>query len=129
MSYKPNLELNCIGTQEEIPQFLEFEKPIELLTFDLETTCLGRNSDITQIASIAGEEVFQSYVVQRCIISSETSKIIGITYVVDQILYTCMARQYVENSFTWKTHFLDFISFLQSKKNPVLIGHNIKCFD
>lgn len=127
VSYEPNLELNCISPQEEIPEFLEFDKSSELVAFDLETTGLGRNCDITQIAASAGEEVFQSYVVPRCNITKEASKITGITYCRgSNTLY--LHGKAVRGKLMHEA-LLDFISFLQSKKNPVLIGHNIKCFD
>lgn len=128
VTYEPNLEFNCsVGAQEEIPKFLEFDHSCELVVFDLETTGLGRKSDITQIAACAGEESFQNYVIPRCNITSEASRLTGITFCRET---NCMflngkpvSGEHIQDAL------LNFITFLQSKKSPVLIGHNIKSFD
>ncbi|CAG2195904.1 unnamed protein product [Mytilus edulis] len=48
--------------------------------FDLETTGLGRNSDIIQIAAKSYSNSFNRYVIPRVDIQIEASKITGITY-------------------------------------------------
>lgn len=48
--------------------------------FDLETTGLGKNSDIIQIIAKVGEVVFQKYVIPMVDIQLEASKVTGITY-------------------------------------------------
>jgi DNA polymerase III epsilon subunit-like protein len=47
--------------------------------FDLETTSLSRNSDITQIAAVHGSDINQTYVFPRHEISVEASKVTVIT--------------------------------------------------
>lgn len=130
VTYKPNLEFNCsVGAQEEIPKFLEFNNCCDLVVFDLETTGLGRKSDITQIAACADEESFQNYAIPtcRCNITSEASRLTGITFCREtNCLFLngkVVSGEHIQDAL------LNFITFLQSKKNPVLIGHNIKSFD
>ena len=48
--------------------------------FYLETTGLGKNSDITQIAAKVDEGLFQKYVIPRVDIQLEASKVTGIKY-------------------------------------------------
>ena len=45
------------------------------MVFDLETTGLSRNSDITQIAAQCGDRKFNNYVLPRCDISKEASSL------------------------------------------------------
>lgn len=125
VTYEPNLEFNCsVGAQEEIPKFLEFDHSCELVVFDLETTGLGRKSDITEIAACAGEESFQNYVIPRCNITSEASRLTGITFCHET---NCMflngkavSSEHIQDAL------LNFITFLQSKKDPVLMAITLK---
>ncbi|CAC5356422.1 unnamed protein product [Mytilus coruscus] len=50
----------------------------QYVDFDMETRCLSRNSDITQWAAVSGQNLFQRYIMPRCDISNEASKITGI---------------------------------------------------
>lgn len=127
VTYEPK-ELNCsVGAQEEIPKFLEFDKCCGLVVFDHEITRLGRKSDITQFAACGGVDSFENYVIPRCNITSEASRGTGLTYCRESnSLYShgkALYGELIQNAP------LNLIAFLQSKKNPVLIGHNIQKFD
>lgn len=123
-------ELNCsVGAQEEIPKFLEFDKCCGLVVFDHEITRLGRMSDITQFAACGGVDSFENYVIPRCNITSEasSSRGTGLTYCRESnSLYSHGKTLYGE---LVQNEPLNLLAFLQSKKNPVLIGHNIQKFD
>lgn len=129
VTYEPK-ELNCsVGAQEEIPKFLEFDKCCGLVVFDHEITRLGRKSDITQFAACGGVDSFENYVIPRCNITSEasSSRGTGLTYCRESnSLYSHGKALYGE---LVQNEPLNLLAFLQSKKNPVLIGHNIQKFD
>jgi DNA polymerase III alpha subunit (gram-positive type) len=65
---------------DQIPHPMTISGSESRVFFDLETTGLGKNSDITQIAAKVGEAVFQKYVIPRFDIQLEASKVTGITY-------------------------------------------------
>ncbi|CAG2240807.1 unnamed protein product [Mytilus edulis] len=112
---------------QQIPSRLTINDSEELIIFDLETTGLSRNSDITQIAASSGSNIFQRYIMPRCEITHEASKITGLTfshstnkmYLKGTIVQTCAIEQAL----------LDFIDFLKLQNKPVLVGHNITNFD
>ena len=68
-TYESQYELNTnIGNTEntdQIPRPMTISGWESRVFFDLETTGLGKNSDITQIAANVGEVVFQKYVIPR----------------------------------------------------------------
>jgi hypothetical protein len=66
---------------DQIPHPMTISGSESRVFFDLETTGLGKNSDITQIAAKVGEAVFQKYVIPRFDIQLEASKVTGITYI------------------------------------------------
>ncbi|CAC5399333.1 unnamed protein product [Mytilus coruscus] len=99
----------------------------ESRVFDLETTGLGRNCEITQIAAKVGENVFQKYVIPRVDIQIEASRVTGITYSQStNIMY--VHGENVEPISIQKA-LLDFLEFLSVLEKPILIGHNICNFD
>jgi len=65
---------------DQIPHPMTISGSESRVFFDLETTGLRKNSDITQIAAKVGEAVFQKYVIPRVDIQLEASKVTGITY-------------------------------------------------
>ncbi|XP_063438315.1 uncharacterized protein LOC134719240 [Mytilus trossulus] len=110
-----------------IPSPLKLDGTESFTFFDLETTGLSRVSDITQIAAVHDKKLYQSYVLPRCDISFEASKVTGIT--------CCLAKNkmYVHGKeVDTKSQYeslLDFIEFLKTIPNPILVGHNICNFD
>ncbi|CAC5387366.1 unnamed protein product [Mytilus coruscus] len=60
---------------QQIPSPLTLSNSDQYIVFDLETTSLSRNSDITQLAAVSGSTLFQRYIMPRCDISNEASKI------------------------------------------------------
>ncbi|CAC5383606.1 unnamed protein product [Mytilus coruscus] len=67
-------------TMKQIPSSLTLSNTDKYVVFDLETTSLSRNSDITQLAAASGLNLFQRYIMPRCDISNEASKITGISF-------------------------------------------------
>lgn len=110
-----------ISDIQQIPSFShDFE---EFTIFDLETTGLSQNSDIPQIAASSGSNLFQIYIMPKCEIKHEASKIIGLTflqstnkmYLKRTIVETCVIEQAI----------LDFINVLKLQNKPVPVAHNI----
>ncbi|CAC5378065.1 unnamed protein product [Mytilus coruscus] len=99
---------------KQIPSRLTINDFEEFIIFDLETTGLSQNSDITQIAASSGSNLFQRYIMQKCEINHEASKITGLTflqstnkmYLNRTIVQTCSIEQAA----------LDFIDFLKITK-------------
>ncbi|CAC5370269.1 unnamed protein product [Mytilus coruscus] len=124
-------EIATIGLSDTeavtIPSPLKLDGTESFTFFDLETTGLSRISDITQIAAVHDKKLYQSYVLPRCDISVEASKVTGIT--------CCLAKNkmYVHGKeVDTKSQYealLDFIEFLKTIQNPILVGHNICNFD
>ena len=85
---EPNSYQSEIASSASLSEADELDIPINLIKldgsesfiyFDLETTSLSRNSDITHIAAVHGSAINQSYVFPRHEISANASKITGIT--------------------------------------------------
>ena len=83
-TYESQYELNTnTGNTEntyQIPHLMTISGSESRVFFDLETTGLGKNSEIAQIAAKVDEGVFQKYVIPRVDIQLEASKVTGITY-------------------------------------------------
>ena len=54
-TYATELELVQENEDETIPSRISLDGSDDFVMFDIETTGLGRNSDITQIAAVIGE--------------------------------------------------------------------------
>ncbi|XP_052065212.1 uncharacterized protein LOC127705004 [Mytilus californianus] len=119
--------------QQDLEQTTEIPLPVNLdgteckVFFDLETTGLGRNSDIIQIAAKSNSNSFNRYVIPRVDIQIEASKITGITY------SHGTNKTYVQGDIvepvTLHKALLDFIHFLKEQNQPIILGHNICNFD
>ncbi|CAC5385442.1 unnamed protein product [Mytilus coruscus] len=97
-----------------------------LVVCDLETTGLSRSSDIIQIAAFSKDNSFNCYVFPMQKISRKASKITKIKVIGNQMY---LNNQPVQAKFPYEA-LLDFILFLSDlPKKPILVGHNIKCFD
>ncbi|CAC5422264.1 unnamed protein product [Mytilus coruscus] len=128
-TYETQFELNMDNTENvpQIPQQIIISGSESRVFFDLETTGLGRNCEITQIAAKVGENVFQKYVIPRVDIQIEASRVTGITYSQStNIMY--VHGENVEPISIQKA-LLDFLEFLSVLEKPILIGHNICNFD
>ncbi|CAC5392669.1 unnamed protein product [Mytilus coruscus] len=75
-TYQQEVEVNDNACDsQQIPSPLTLSNTDYYIVFDLETTSLSRNSDITQLAAVSGPNLFQRYIMPRCDISNEASKI------------------------------------------------------
>ena len=127
-TYSTDFEYNYNETNcDEIPTYLALSGNESYITFDLETTGLSRNSEITQIAASVNNDSFQSYVLPRCQISTTASKVTGLSY--NQGTDKLYLRGTEVKAVPIQSALLDFIDFLKSHENPVLVGHNICSFD
>ncbi|XP_076088184.1 uncharacterized protein LOC143058588 [Mytilus galloprovincialis] len=81
-TYQQEVEVNenACDIIQQIPSSLILSNTDKYVVFDLETTSLSRNSDITQLAAASGLNLFQRYIMPRCDISNEASKITGIAF-------------------------------------------------
>jgi DNA polymerase III epsilon subunit-like protein len=133
---EPNSYQSEIASSASLSEADELDIPINLIKldgsesfiyFDLETTSLSRNSDITHIAAVHGSAINQSYVFPRHEISVDASKVTGIT------CHLATNKMYVQGKeVTYTTQYqalLIFIDFLKDIQNPVFVGHNICNFD
>ncbi|CAG2213785.1 unnamed protein product [Mytilus edulis] len=94
---------------------------------NLETTGLGRNSDIIQIAAKSYSNSFNRYVIPRVDIQIEASKITGITY--SHGTNKMYVRGQIVEPVSLHKALLDFIHFLKEQNQPIILGHNICNFD
>ncbi|CAG2206348.1 unnamed protein product [Mytilus edulis] len=69
-SSKPENNAMCLEDATEYTQ----------IYFDIEATGLSRTSHITQLSAIRGEEMFSTYVLQSCEITSKAAEITGLTF-------------------------------------------------
>ncbi|KAM9854548.1 protein PML-like [Aulostomus maculatus] len=96
-----------------------------LVFFDLETTGLGQNCEIVQLAAVSGGHSLNLYVIPRCRMQPGAAKVTGFR-VRRQKLY--LHRQLVLTN-SLREVLVSFIVFLQMLRRPLLIGHNIRRFD
>ena len=130
VSYSSNLETSSnVGPDEYIciPSPAQINGTESFVTFDLESTGLGRSSDITEIAAICGNEEYHSYVMPRCAVSTEASKVTGITCSLAKNKLYVHGKEV--SCVTQQSALLGLIDFLRSVSNPVLVGHNACSFD
>ena len=86
----------------------------------------GRTAGITQLAAVCSDgSTFGRYEMPSRPISMEATRATGISLQSGQLLY----NGHPVESVSTKDCLVDFIAFLQSKKQPLCIGHNIRCFD
>ncbi|XP_047452384.1 uncharacterized protein LOC125014897 [Mugil cephalus] len=96
-----------------------------LVFFDLETTGLGQNCEIVQLAAVSGSHSLNLYVIPRCRMQRGAAKVTGFR-VRRQRLY--LHRQLVPTN-SLREVLVSFIAFLQMLGRPLLIGHNSRRFD
>ncbi|XP_023932628.1 uncharacterized protein LOC106177003 [Lingula anatina] len=98
---------------------------VPLVYFDLETTGLGTNAHITQIAAQGSMGKFNEYVIPKKCITAEASAITGIKVLGGQIYHH---DQPVE-ALKIRAALQRFIQFLDQSNPVLLVGHNIRSFD
>jgi DNA polymerase III alpha subunit (gram-positive type) len=110
--------------------------------FDLETTGLGKDCDIVQIAAVhENGKTFNKYIIPEADIEEEASKVNGITKVnvitnvngipkVNSELYkNGQQLHFAVHPFYGLNEFLDWINENNEGKNVILIAHNALRFD
>ncbi|KAM4734355.1 three prime repair exonuclease 4 [Anableps anableps] len=96
-----------------------------LVFFDLETTGLGQNCEIIQLAAVSGGHSLNLYAIPRCRIERGAARVTGFKvrrqrlYLHRQLVFTNSLREVL----------VSFIAFLQMLGRPLLIGHNSRNFD
>ncbi|XP_056018747.1 uncharacterized protein LOC125669025 [Ostrea edulis] len=103
-----------------------FSSNTPLVFFDLEATGLARDSHITQLAAVCGEEKFSTYVFPRIHITAKASEITGIEIVNEKMFSKNVEVNPLKIS-AGIDALLNFVSKFQTK--VILIGHNIKSYD
>lgn len=98
----------------------------QFIVFDLETTKLGRTSDILQIACVCGTESFNVYMKPTCCnISISASEATGLTYIGGVLKHKGKAVESLQASDGLQR----FLQFLSQFPDSILLGHNIQNFD
>ncbi|XP_038157235.1 three prime repair exonuclease 4 [Cyprinodon tularosa] len=93
--------------------------------FDLETTGLGQDSEIIQLAAVSGGHSLNLYVVPRCHIQRGAARVTGFKvrrqrlFLHHRLVFTNTLKEVV----------VSFIAFLQMLGRPLIVGHNIRRFD
>ncbi|KAI9546505.1 hypothetical protein NQZ68_026726 [Dissostichus eleginoides] len=96
-----------------------------LVFFDLETTGLSTSCEMVQLAAVSGGHSLNLYLIPRGQMQRGASKVTGFR-VRRQRLY--LHRQPVFTN-TLREALVSFIAFLQMFEHPLVVGHNIRCFD
>ena len=129
-TYESQMELNAHEDPEqstEIPLPLTIDGTETKVFFDLETTGLGRKSDIIQISAKANEKSFNRYVIPNVEIDIEASRVTGITY--SHATHKMYVHGEIVEPVSLHKALIDFIYFLKEHNQPILFGHNICNFD
>ncbi|KAL6106355.1 uncharacterized protein ACO6RY_10247 [Pungitius sinensis] len=96
-----------------------------LVFFDLETTGLGRDCEIVQLAAVSGGHSLNLYVVPRCRMERGASRVTGLRVRGRRLYLRC--RPVPTNSL--REVLVSFIAFLRMLGRPLVLGHNIRRFD
>ncbi|XP_061174897.1 uncharacterized protein LOC133184042 [Saccostrea echinata] len=126
-TYSTNIELQDHTDIEEISvlpeKHLTAQQPF--MFFDLETTGLGRTSDIIQIAAVCSDKTFNTYVFPTKPISPGASSATGLSFKDGKLLLQEKSIEAVKQ----KDGLLQFLAFVKKFTYPCIVGHNIKNFD
>lgn len=100
--------------------------PRNIVFFDLESTGLGTSvCEITQLSAICGQGVYNAYILPRCSITEEASRLTGLTVYKGHLLLNGVAVATVP----LQQALSNFINFLWQFNRPLLAAHNAKRFD
>ena len=124
-TYARELELVQESEDEIIPSKISLDGSKSLVMFDIETTGLGRDSEITQIAAVLGDTSFQTYVIPRCNITENAANVTGISFSCNKMYVHGVEVQ----ASSINQALLDLIEYLRSKHRPILVGHNLTNID
>ena len=113
-------EIPC-GTSVVLPT----DGDIKYVIFDLETGGLARTSDILQISAVCGKDEFNKYICPVQPITKGASEVTKLS-VINGVL--CFEGNPVE-TVTVEESLVQFIDYIKTTRNVVLVGHNIKRFD
>ncbi|XP_012717875.2 three prime repair exonuclease 4 [Fundulus heteroclitus] len=103
----------------------ENSEQLPLVFFDLETTGLGQDCEIIQLAAVSGGHSLNLYVLPRCRIQPGAARLTGFKvrrqrlYLHHRLVFTNSLKEVV----------VAFVTFLQMLGRPLLVGHNIRSFD
>jgi DNA polymerase III alpha subunit (gram-positive type) len=98
--------------------------------FDLETTGLGKDCDIVQIATVhENGKTFNRYIIPEADIGEGATKVNGITKVNGELYKDDEKLHYAVKPYDGLKEFLDWINENNEGKNVILIAHNALRFD
>ncbi|KAK3084373.1 hypothetical protein FSP39_012413 [Pinctada imbricata] len=125
VTYSTAVELDQADNQftTEIPQRLTLPTTPTYVIFDIETTGLGRTSDILQISA----DNLNIYIQPRCSISEQASIVTGILFDWDTKKMFVKGKEV--NSKPVQEALLDFVDYVKRIPKPILVGHNACNFD
>lgn len=125
-TYQTDVDLQTAAPDTtEIPAAAVVDGSERTVFFDLETTGLGRDSDIVQIAAVSGDQKYSAYVIPQKRMSVEASRITQI-----EIRGSRMYHHGEEvATVSLKDALLGFKAFIDECNCPLLLGHNIARFD
>lgn len=89
------------------------------------TFLIVRTSDIFQIAAVSEGEELNIYMTPTTEISIRASAVTGLTYVGGVLKHNGQAVSCVDP----REGFSQFITFIKTFSNPILVGNNIQSFD
>ncbi|XP_061170963.1 uncharacterized protein LOC133180458 [Saccostrea echinata] len=125
-TYENNIESAAEVDIESIPGKLD-PKEGEVVEFDIETTGLGRDSDLVQLSASDGDSEFNVYIQPNQPISKNATAISGITYSFEKNTVYYNGKEVESKSL--RSSLVKFIEYLQRHDNPILVGHNIMSYD
>ena len=124
-----------IGQEKDSPDILQIpcgssvvlpkDGDINYVVFDLETSGLARTSDILQLSAICGNDEFDTYISPHQPISKSASEVTKLSVINGEL---CFEGNPVK-TITAKEALVQFLDFIETIKNPVLVGHNVRRFD
>ncbi|XP_021350881.1 uncharacterized protein LOC110448777 [Mizuhopecten yessoensis] len=126
-TYGVEIEVQGQIDTETIPSKIKLTGEESAVVFDLETTGLSRNSDITQLAAYDGSDIFNQYIMPCQKVSATASSITGLTYDFHSNQMYHHGKPVISKDV--RVVLLDFIEYLSKKKKPILFGHNIAAYD
>ena len=125
-TYSPQID-ERLNDLEAIPSKPCLNGNEEYIIFDLEATGLSRTSDITQLSAFDGVNLFNVFVSPRQAISSKASEITGLSYSFER---NQMYRHGAPvESMDIRQALVEFLEYINKYSKPVLVGHNIFCYD
>lgn len=125
-TYAPGVALDSGADISEIPSHRQIPSDAKLIFFDLETTGLGQNPDIVQLAAVCDKRELNRYICPNKSISNEASRITGFSVINDTLYW----QGQLVNTVMLQQALLDLLDFAKSLGNAVImIGHNIRRYD